>query len=635
MYKVTTYMDSALFGYAGKILRIDLTDGKSSTEDMDENDARMYLGGAGLSAKILYRELQKGADSLSPSNKLIFSTGPFAGSNAPGSGSVNVCFKSPLTNLFADSRAGSDFGPVLKKSGYDMLIIEGKANDPVYLVIDEDKIEIKDASRMLGMTTSEKTNFIKNVLGKDFEVACIGPAGENRVLFSVIMFGDGSRAAGRLGGGAVMGSKNLLAVALRGKKKVPIFNREEFFKISRDLSKKLLDNPGNQGLKTDGTTGDLGKCDDAGDWPTKNWHSNSWGKGQEIYSKFKKYNLIKPAPCYNGCILQCQRIVKSDSQKWKTPVHGGAEYESMSAFTAYIMNDDVDAAVHATYLCNEYGLDTISSGALISFAMEVFENKILGEKDFDGLDLTWGNVESAIKLLEKIAYRKGIGNILADGVVRASKIIGGGSEEFAVNVKGLEGPAHDPRSGKALAMTYGLSNVGMSHIHPIEGMAYDAYKADFGLIPYGLKDPFKVDRYDEEGKGSASKILHDYGTIPDIIGMCKFYIYAGLTPDDLAKELAALTGWNVDGRELLLIGERVYNLQRMFNVREGIRRKDDQIPERIKKVPEFGKYSTVQECVIHDYDSMLDEYYEARGWNREGIPTKNKLENLGLAWLNP
>ncbi len=627
---IVTYV-RYMYGYAGKILRIDLTNSLIKKEVLKEKDAREYLGGSALAAKIMLEEMSKETDPFSAENKLIFATGPFVGTVAPGSGSINVSFKSPLTGIFADSRAGSDFGPVLKKAGYDVLIIEGKAEKPVYLLIDEDKIEFLDANEIMGLSTSEKNAYLKKKHGNDYEIACIGPAGENLVLYSVIMF-DGDRAAGRSGGGAVMGSKNLYAIAVRGRKNIEIYNKDEFTKVARDLAKKLLSIPGNLGMKEDGTTGDLAKCDNAGDWPTKNWRSNSWGKGQEIYGKFKSNNLISGAPCYKGCILQCKRVVKSDSEKWKTPVHGGAEYESISAFTAFILNDDNDAAVYATYLCNEYGLDTISAGAAIAFAMDCYENGILTGKDI-GMDLKWGDMDATISLLKDITFRKGIGNLLADGVLKAAKNLGHGAEELAIHVKGLEGAAHDPRSGKALALTYAASNVGMSHIHPVEGMAYDAYKVDFGLIPYGLKDPNQVDRYDEKGKGIASKILHDYGIIPDMIGMCKFYIYAGLTPDDLALELSLLTGWNVDGKELLRIGERGYNVQRLYNVREGISRKDDYLPKRVLSKPEFGKYSNVDECTIKDFDFMLDEYYEARGWDKNGIPKIEKLKELDLDWV--
>ncbi|MGC8565223.1 MAG: aldehyde ferredoxin oxidoreductase family protein [Thermoplasmata archaeon] len=620
-----------IYGYAGKILRVNLTKKISKIEELNEEDAKKYFGGSALGAKILLKELPKGIDPLSEHNKIIFATGPFVGTVAPGSGSINVCFKSPLNNVFGESRAGSDFGSMLKKAGYDVLIIEGKADRPVYLVINDSKIEIKDASEIAGKSTGEKNIYLKEKLGKDYEIASIGQAGENQVLFSVIMF-NGDRAAGRLGGGALMGSKNLYAIAVHGSKRIEIYNKDEFSKVARELAKKLLNIPGNLGLKEDGTTGDLGKCDNAGDWPTKNWRSNSWGKGQELYDKFKKYNLVSSKPCYTGCILQCGRVAKSDSVKWKTPVHGGTEYESISAFTAFILNDDIDAAVYATYLCNEYGLDTISAGAAIAFAMDCYEHGIIKKNDYD-LDLNWGNMDVAIKLLKDITERNGLGNVLADGVLRASRKLGRGSEEFAIHVKGLEGAAHDPRSGKALALTYACSNIGMSHIHPVEGMAYDAYKVDFGLIPYGLKDPNQVDRYDEKGKGIASKILHDYGIIPDMIGMCKFYIYAGLTPDDLAKELSALTGWDIDGKELLKIGERGYNVQRMFNVREGIKRKDDYLPKRVLSIPEFGKYANAPECTIKDFDLMLNEYYDARGWDSEGVPKMEKLKELDLEWI--
>ncbi len=623
---------SNLFGYTGKLLRVNLRDKNAKIEDIDPKDLKEYLGGVGLSAKILYKELKKGTDPLSPDAKLIFATGPLTGTGAPGAGSVDLCFKSPLTGVWGESRSGSDFGPSLRKAGYELLIIEDKASEPVYIIIDNEKVQIRPAENLKGLSSYEKVEKLKKELGKEFEVAVIGPAGENMVLFSSVMFGDGSRAAGRSGAGAIMGAKNLLAIAVKGDKKIPISDRMNFYKTVRKHSQKLL-TPDNLGFKTDGTTGDLGKCDDAGDWPTKNWQSNSWGIGEKLYEHFKSQNLVKGKGCYKGCILFCERVAKVESGKWKTPIHSGSEYESISAFTAFIQNDNIDAAVHATYLCNVYGIDTISAGGVIAFAMEAYEKGILTKDDLGGIELTWGNMDAAIEILKQIVHRRGIGDVLANGVRKAAQTIRGGSEEFAIHVKGLEGPAHDPRSGKALALTYGASNTGMNHIHPIEGMAYDAYKVDFGLIPYGLPDPNKVDRFVEKGKGRASKILHDFGMIPDIVGICKFYIYAGLTPDDLAEELSALTGWDMNGRELLQIGERIYNLQRMFNVREGISRKDDYLPERVKSIPKFGKYKDVSESAIREYDLMLDEYYEARGWDKNGIPTLTKLEELGLGWI--
>jgi len=616
--------------YAEKILRVNLSDKKISVKKVPFEVLRKFVGGAGVAVKILYEELPMGTDPLSPENKLVFGTGPLTGTFAPGSGFATLCFKSPLTGVWTDSRAGGEWGGALRKAGYDFLIIEGKAEKPSYIVINDDEVEIRSAEKLREKTISEKTKLIKEELNDDkFIVAAIGPAGENLVRFANVMV-EGSRAFGRCGGGAVMGSKNLLAVVVKGTGQISIAKPEEFRKLCKELNQKVLSVTGSGGMSEHGTTGDIASNDELGDIPTKNWRSNSWGKGKALYDHFYNKNFVRAKPCYPGCVLRCGRLAKVDSGKWKTPVHEGNEYESLSAFTFFVLNEDMDAAVHADHLCNEYGLDTISTGAVIAFAMECYEAGILGKEDADGLDLRWGNADTMIELIKKITYRDGIGNILAEGVRCASQIIGKGSEKFAIHVKGLEGPAHDPRSGKALAVNYGVANRGMCHIHPLEGMAYDSLKNDFGLIPYGLPDPNTVDRWAEEGKGKAAKLLQDWGTVPDVAGFCKFFIYNGITPDDVANLLSALTGWEITGEEILKIGERVFTLQRMFNVREGIRKKDDMVPERVLKIPEFGKYSSVKECEVKNYDGMLKECYEARGWDENGVPKPEKLKELEL-----
>jgi len=326
---------------------------------------------------------------------------------------------------------------------------------------------------------------------------------------------------------------------------------------------------------------------------------------------------VRANPCYKGCVLRCGRIAEVKKGQWKTPVHEGAEYESICAFTFFVLNEDMDAAVHATYLCNEYGIDTISTGAVIAFAMDCYEKGILSQKDTDGLDFTWGNPHTIVELVNKIANRDGIGQILGEGTKRAAQKFGKGADALAIQVKGLEGPAHDPRSGKTLAVMYGLSNRGMCHIHPLEGMAYDSGKNDFGLIPYGLPDPQTVDRFAEKGKGKIAAKLQDWGVIPDVVGICKFYIYNGLGPGDLAKQISTLTGWDINAEELLNVGKRVYDLQRAFNVREGIKKVDDMLPERVLKLPEFGKYAQVKDCEIKDYQGMLEECYTERGWHQD------------------
>ena len=616
--------------YQGKQLRISLENKRYEVEKVDTKTLKDYLGGVGYSTKVLYEELDKGIDPLSPDNKIIFATGPLTSYRIPGGGSIEVCFKSPLTKAWGEARCGGDFGPDLKKAGYDFMIIEGKASKPVYLFINDDKIEFKNASHLLGKMISEKIKIIREELDdRKISVMCIGIAGQNLVSIATVMFE--ARAAGRCGAGAVMGSKNLIAIAVKGTGQIEPKNPDDFSVALKEVRDIIKENEIAKGLREFGTIGDIAGNDRAGDWPTKNWQSNSWGKGQEIFDYYNKNNFVKNKACYKGCPIACGRIVKVDEGKFKTPEHEGAEYESVSAFTAFVLNQNVDAAIHGSYLCNEFGIDTISTGAIIAFAMECYENGLISKTDTEGLDLSWGNADILPILVERISKREGIGDILADGVLKAAKKIGQGADKYAVHCKGLEGPAHDPRSGKALAVTYGTANRGMCHIHPLEAMAYDSGKMDWGMMPYGVPDPNKVDRWDEKGKGKIVKILQDGLIIPDILGVCKLFMYAGITLEQYAKLLSSLTGWNVSDKDLLKIGERTNNLQRLFNIREGLNKKDDLIPERAKKRPLFGAYRDEEKCIIKDYDSMLNEYYEARGWDLEtGIPNKNKIVELRL-----
>jgi aldehyde:ferredoxin oxidoreductase len=624
-------MTTTIKGYAGRQLRVDLTQRELTVEPVSAEWSRDYLGGAGYSARLLYDELGVGVDPMGPDNIMVLASGPLSLSAVPGGGSMMLCFKSPLTGIWGESRVGGDSGPDLKKAGFDYVIIKGKSAEPVWLLIRDGKCEFRTASHLLGMTVSEKSAAIRKEINEPkASVLCIGPAGEHQVKISAVMSDD--RAAGRCGGGAVWASKNLIAVAIRGTGKVEAADpprMKSFLKSTHDEIKTI---PGFLGLQSGGTTGDIPGNDDGGDWPSKNWQSNSWGKGPELFEHYEAKNFIKGFGCYRGCTMACARWVHVADGEYKTPEHGGAEYESISCFTAYVLNENMDAAVHSTYLCNEYGLDTISAGSLIAFAMECYEKGLLGDADPEGLDLQWGNAEILPEMVRKISYREGLGDVLAEGVRTAAAKIGKGAEEFAVHVKGLEGPAHDPRSGKALAVTYATANRGMCHIHPLEGMAWDRGKIDWGMQKYGVPDPEGVERWDEAGKGGVVAKLQNGLALPDILGTCKFYMYGGVTVDHWAEMVTALTGWEIDGQELLKISERVLNLQRMFNVREGITKKDDQVPARVRAVPSFGKYATEPAVEIKDLDGMLDEYYAERGWDpATGIPTPAKLEELGLA----
>jgi len=623
-------MNKQLYGYAGQLLRINLSNGTSEVDIPDSEVLRLFLGGVGYGAQLLYDELPIGVDPLNKDNKLVFTTGPLTGTGAPGSGFIEVCFKSPLTGIWGESKCGGELGGSLRRAGYDFLVIEGRTSEWVYIVVDNDEVQIRSAQHLLGKTTSEKAVLIRDELQNEgFEILAIGPAGEKLVRFANIM--AGGRAFGRCGAGAVMGSKKLLAIAVRGTGQIPIAKPDAFRLAVKKANMKVLDATGGDGMAAGGTTGDIPACDALGDIPTKNWRANSWGKGAELYGHFEKENLVRATPCYKGCVLQCGRIAEVKAGRWKTPLHEGAEYESIAAFTFFVLNEDMDAAVHATYLCNEYGLDTISTGAAIAFIMDCYEEGIINEEEANGLDLSWGNAETIVELVRRIAKRDGIGRMLGEGTRRCAQEIGKGSDKLAIQVKGLEGAAHDARSGKTLAITYALGNRGMCHIHPLEGMAYDSLKLDFGLVPYGIPDPNTIDRFAETGKGRIAKKLQDFGIVPDVIGMCKFYIYNGLGPSDLAQIVSLVTGWDIDGNELLEIGDRAYTLQRLFNVREGVRKVDDMLPKRVQEIPEFGKYSKTSACKILNLESMVEECYKERGWDENtGIPTEVKLKELGL-----
>ncbi len=619
-----------MVGFAGQQLRVNLDQWEAYAESISAEISRNYLGGTGYAARLLYDELGENTDPLSPDNIMVLATGPLSLSQIPGGGSLMLCFKSPLTNIWGESRVGGDSGPDLKKAGFDYVIIKGKSLEPVYLVIQDGEWEFRKASHLLGMTVSEKSATIRKELGdKKFSVLCIGPAGEKMVKIAAVMSDD--RAAGRCGGGAVWGSKNLIAIAVKGKSKIDPADPTKWKSFLKKSHDEIKNNPMFLGLQSGGTIGDIPGNDDGGDWPSKNWISNSWGKGPELYDHYEAKNFIKGFGCYRGCTMACARWVHVADGDYKTPQHGGAEYESISCFTAYVMSEDMDVAIHSTYLCNEYGLDTISTGAMIAFAMECYEKNIFTQEELQGLDLSWGNAAVLPEMVKKIAYREGIGNILAEGVRNAANTIGQGAEEFAIHVKGLEGPAHDPRSGKALAVTYATGNRGMCHIHPVEAMAWDRGKLDWGLQKYGVPDPEGVERWDEKGKGGVVALLQDGLALPDILGTCKFYMYGGITVDHWSEMISALTGLEIDGQELLRVSERVTNLQRLFNVREGITAEDDQLPERVKAVPSFGKYESEPDCGVHDLDSMLKDFYQVRGWDPiTGKPLPEKLKELGL-----
>ncbi|HPJ25755.1 MAG TPA: aldehyde ferredoxin oxidoreductase family protein [Synergistaceae bacterium] len=613
------------WGYGGSEVWIDLSAERFEKKPLRE-DVRKYCGGAGYAARILYDTWHPGSDPLEEKNLLVFATGPLTDPRVPGGGSLEICFVSPLTGLWGESRLGGEAGFSLRKAGIDILVITGKAPGPTALVIEDGEIRFLPCPELSGELCSRKEARLQEKLGtKRFDILSIGPGGENQVLYSTVMHKH--RAAGRCGGGAVMGSKNLLALAVRGTKKVPLADEKAFLEACREAHKAVIASPGTEEFRKWGTMGGYVYSDASGDLPTKNWRSNSWGKGQQIFDHYYENNFQHSHGCYRGCTVQCGRILQVPQGPWRTPSHEGGEYESMAAFTAFCMNEDVDAAVHASWLCNEYGLDTISAGACLAFLFDCAEKKLLSSEE----EPAWGKAEIFPEMLRKIAFREGLGDFLARGVRRMAEELGEEAREMAVHGKGLEGPAHDPRSGKSLGLSYATGNRGMCHIHPVEAKAWDADKQDFGLLPWGLRNPEEVDPWEESLKGKDVKLLQDAGTLPELFCTCKFYQYVGVTLDHYAAMLRGSTGWEISPEELLEMGERAVNLQRLFNFRQGMTPEADSLPSRVLSLPEFGRYAEEPRCIIRDLPGMLREYYVARGWHeKEGKPLESTLARLGL-----
>ncbi len=633
-------MSNQVGGFTGKILRVNLSDRKISVENLDFDIARKYSGGTGYATKLLWDELAAGVDPLCPQNKLIFTAGLFTGTGCPGSDSLFACFKSPLTNCWGEARCGGGMGVELKKAGFDTVIIEGASESPVYLWIHDGIAEIRPADHLWGKLVPETQDLLKSeVNSPKSKILCIGSAGEKLVKYSNIMV-ENLRTLGRCGGGAVMGSKNLKGIVFRGSQKVNVADSDALNTLIREMTKLEKQHPVT-GLAVseeasqkpsfrNGTASFLPIYDELGETPTKNALSNSWGKGAEMYDTLKKH-ITGNEGCLN-CVLRCGKKAGVKEGRWQTPVGHYPEYETMVGFGHYLLNDDVEAIIHMNHLCNCYGVDTISSANALAFTMEGYEKGWVSKEDLDGIELEWGNMDAAKKLLEKIFKREGFGDILADGIRIAAAKIGGISEDAAMHVKGLELPAHDNRSedgGKVWTIQYGTGSRGMCHVHPHEPVVYHAC---YEWMPEAFKKIEDREKpYSEIDKGKIVKWAQDYGNAINTLGLCNFhsYLMPGADPIRYTKVIKAVSGWEIDFAELIEIGERISNLQRCFNVREGIRRKDDIIPKRLMQKPAFGPFSTREETAVKDYDAMLDDYYLERGWDPvTGIPSAEKLKEL-------
>ncbi len=609
-------MEKLSNGHMGKILRINLGTGKAKIEELPDTLKRLFIGGRGIAAKILFDELKPGIDPLSPENKMIFTTGPLANTTAQSCSRWMVTTKSPLTGGYFRSSAGGGFGAEIKSAGFDVLILEGKADKPVYIMIKDQTVEIKDASNFLGMLNGETAAAIRKDQGDDkIKVASIGPAGEKLVRFSAIY--DDRRTASRGGVGAVMGSKNVKAIAVKGTHKINVANKEKLMEITRKQADIVQNQPRLQGFRHLGTAAATGFCHEIGVYPVKNFKN---GVFKEINGKLTPEKVeelfVKNVHCHR-CMIHCGSILHVKEGEYAGEPVEGPEYETFYSFGGELLNSNLGMIVEANRICDDYGVDTMTAGCCIGFAMECYENNILSKEDLGGIDLKWGDPKAIISLLKKIVNREGIGDILAEGTKAASQKIGKGSEKYALQVKGLELPGYEPRGLKGAGLNLATAALGASHC--------------VGQCPQEIMGATGVDRFAVEGKGELCKLNQDKTAAYETGIVCIFPMQFNLIDMNTLKDMINYaTGIDAlqDEADMFKLGERIWNIERAFNIREGFSRKDDTFPDRFLKEPLEDGPAKGQ---IFEIEPLLDEYYVARGWGIEnGFPTRATLENLDL-----
>jgi aldehyde:ferredoxin oxidoreductase len=604
-------------GYGGQILRVNLNEKKIKKEPLDPKLARDYLGGRGFGIYFLYTEVPKGADPLGPENKLIASSGPLSGTLVPGAGKMDFTCKSPLTGGYASSSVGGHITAELKYAGYDSIILEGASDSPLYLFIEDEKVELRDASDLWGKGSLTVERELKRRLGEDFQIATIGPGGENLVKYACITH-DFGRQAGRGGVGAVMGSKLLKAIAVRGTKSIPVADPKALLEVSRKMYAACKSSGAFEVWWKYGTSGVNAWSNEVGSFPTMNFRSGRLEGYESLSGEVMREKIVVTDKACFGCPSPCGKW--SHSRKYNIRIEG-PEYETTALIGGNCALTDIEDIAYANWLCDELGIDTISTGNCIGFAMECFERGIITTEETDGLNLRWGDAEVVFTLIEKIAKREGIGDVLAEGVRYASQVWGKGSEEFAMHVKGMEISGYESRWAPAMMLSYCLCDVG-GHHNRAWAITYD--------LEVG-RDKITPDK--------ASKVIELQAIRPligDCFGACRLqWVELGLDLGFYAPILKAITGLERSWEDLLKISERIWNLTRIYWVREveGFGRKFDYPPPRwmeepLPSGPGKGKFIPKE-----DIDKLLDWYYEQRGWDENGIPTKGKLEEMGLLEL--
>lgn len=601
-----------MFAWTGTILRVNLTSGSITREATNPELARQYIGARGLGTKIMQMEVDPNVDALGPDNKLIFAPGPLSGTFAPSMGRYDVVTKGPLTGAIASSNSGGSFGPELKMAGYDLLIIEGQAKTPVYLWIEDDKVELRDAGHLWGKWVPDTTDLVRAETNEEAKVACIGPAGEKLALIACIM-NEMHRAAGRSGVGAVMGSKNLKAIAVRGHGTIPVANPKAFNAAVMNARAKIQAHPvGGTGLKAYGTDVLVNILNEVGGLPTRNFRDGYFPTADKIGGESLSAKLlVRPKGCF-ACIIACGRVTKVTNPKFAGEGEG-PEYETAWCFGSDCGIDNLDAVTKANYYCNELGLDTISMGATIACAMDLYADGIISAKDTGGIALNFGDAETMVDLVRQTGLREGFGDKLADGSYRLADSYG--HSEYSMSVKKQEMPAYDPRAVQGIGLNYATSNRGGCHVR------------GYTISPEVLGVPVKIDQHTTEGKAEFVKIFQDLTAALSSTGACLFTTF-GIGADELAELLSAATGINYSTADFMQAGERIYNMERLWNLKAGITAADDTLPPRILKDP---LPSGASKGEVNHLDRMLPEYYELRGWDTAGVPTPAKLQELALA----
>jgi len=623
-------------GYAGKWLHVNLTTGQIEARELDPALAEDYLGGNGLGTRWLWEQVGPAVGPLDPDNLLILAAGPLVGTLVPNGCRMEAIARSPLTGIYGDANAGGFFGPELKFAGWDALVFTGQAPAPVYPALADDRAELRDAGHLWGLTTAQTEAAIRQAHGDTrVKVAAIGPAGENLVRFASIQV-TSQRSLGRCGLGAVMGSKRLKAVAVRGTGSVSIAHPARFHDIAVELHRRIRTNPVYPAVHAYGTPGIVALMDPLGRFPTRNYQFGSFEDVDRINAEaLQARALVRHLGCF-GCPICCDKLYRLADGPYADTALRSVEYETINSLGANISNADLDAILAANRLCDDLGMDTISAGRAIGLAMELWENEILNWEDTGGLILRWGDVDVTLRLLGMIARREGFGGVLAEGVRRAAAAIGRGAEEYAMHVKGMEIAAQDGRAQKSMGLAHVTSTRGADHLKAFPVIDETGYP-DEARRRYGEEYlPEMAQPLATKHKPLLVKDGEDLGAVVDSAGVCKSggtFVLAEVYWPDIAAALEAATGMEMPVERLKRIGERIYNLQRCYNARLGITRADDRLPRRFTHEPSPSGNARGQ---VVDLEPMLEEYYRLRGWDpATGWPTIEKLRELGLEEASP